>query len=369
MKIIISGGGTGGHIYPAIAIADALKRREPLIDILFVGAKGRMEMEKVPAAGYKIEGIWISGFQRKVTFSNVLFPVKVIHSLIACRSIVKTFKPDVVIGVGGYASGPLVKTAAGMGIPTVLQEQNSYAGVTNKILAKKAKVICVAYPGMEKFFPAEKIVLTGNPMRNQLVKDISRKEAADYFGLSANKKTVLAFGGSLGARTINETINNSYDLIADRNDIQVLWQIGKLYADTYLETPTAKLENVKATVFIDRMDLAYALADVVISRAGAITISELALTGKPAILVPSPHVAEDHQTHNARSLEQMGAAILIPDGEAPKKAFPEAIRLLDHPDEIAKLEYEIRKMARQDAAEDIAEIIIQLAQKKSTSWS
>lgn len=369
MKIIISGGGTGGHIYPAIAIADALKRREPLIDILFVGAKGRMEMEKIPAAGYKIEGIWISGFQRKLSFSNFLFPVKVIHSLIACRSIVNTFKPDVVIGVGGYASGPLVKTAAGMGIPTVLQEQNSYPGVTNKILAKKAKVICVAYPGMEKFFPAEKLVLTGNPMRNQLAKDISRKDAADYFGLNADKKTVLAFGGSLGARTINETIKNSYDLIADRKDIQVLWQIGKLYADTYLETPVAKLGNVKATVFIDRMDLAYALADVVIARAGAITISELALTGKPAILVPSPHVAEDHQTHNAKSLEQMGAAILIPDGEAPYKAFPEAIRLLNQPDELEKLEYQIRKMARQDAADDVADIIIQLAQKKSTKWS
>ena len=367
MKIIISGGGTGGHIYPAIAIADALKRREPLIDILFVGAKGRMEMEKVPAAGYLIEGLWISGFQRKLSFSNFLFPVKVIHSLIACRSIVEKFKPDVVIGVGGYASGPLVKTAAGLGIPSVLQEQNSYPGVTNKILAKKAKVICVAYPGMEKFFPAEKIVLTGNPMRSQLAKEITRADAAAYFGLDAGKKTILAFGGSLGARTINEIIQTSYDLIRDRNDIQVLWQIGKLYAEKYLETPTAKLDRVKATVFIDRMDFAYALADVVIARAGAITISELSLTGKPAILVPSPYVAEDHQTHNARSLEQMGAAVLIPDRTATQQAFPEALRLIDQPGELDKLEYNIRKLAKQNAADDVAEIIIQLARKKSGS--
>jgi len=367
MKIIISGGGTGGHIYPAIAIADALKRREPLIDILFVGAKGRMEMEKVPEAGYRIVGIWISGLQRKLTLANLLFPIKVIHSLWTCRSIVKSFKPDVVVGVGGYASGPLVKAAAGMGIPSVLQEQNSYPGVTNKILAKKAKVICVAYPGMERYFPAEKIVLTGNPMRSQLAKEISRDEAAAYFGLDAGKKTVLAFGGSLGARTINEIIRQSYDLVADRNDIQVLWQIGKLYADKYLDTPSAKLGRVKATVFIDRMDFAYALADVVIARAGAITISELSLTGKPAILVPSPYVAEDHQTHNARSLEQMGAAILISDGEAPHLAFPEALRLIDHPEELEKLEYHIRKLARQNAADDIADIIIQLAQQGSTS--
>ncbi|MFZ1676697.1 MAG: undecaprenyldiphospho-muramoylpentapeptide beta-N-acetylglucosaminyltransferase [Saprospiraceae bacterium] len=367
MKIIISGGGTGGHIYPAIAIADALKRRDAFIDILFVGAMGRMEMEKVPAAGYRIEGIWISGFQRKLTITNLLFPVKVVHSLLKCRSIVKSFQPDVVVGVGGYASGPLVRVAAGMGIPSVLQEQNSYPGVTNKILATKAKVICVAYPGMEKYFPAKKIRLTGNPMRSQLAKEITREEAAEYFGLDAKKKTILAFGGSLGARTINETIKNSYDLVAGRDDIQVLWQIGKLYADTYSDTPSAKLSHVKAAVFIDRMDLAYALADVVIARAGAITISELALTGKPAILVPSPYVAEDHQTHNAKSLEQMGAAILITDGNAPTKAFPEALRLLNHPEELQKLEYNIMKLAKQNAADEIADIIIQLAQKGSIS--
>jgi UDP-N-acetylglucosamine--N-acetylmuramyl-(pentapeptide) pyrophosphoryl-undecaprenol N-acetylglucosamine transferase len=361
MKIIISGGGTGGHIYPAIAIADALKKRDPLIDILFVGAKGRMEMEKVPQAGYKIEGLWISGFQRKLSMQNLLFPVKVVHSMLQCQKIVKSFRPDVVVGVGGYASGPLVKVAERMGIPTVLQEQNSYPGVTNKLLAKKAKKIFVAYEGMEKFFPAEKIEITGNPMRSHLSNEVSRDEAAQYFGLQTNKKTVLAFGGSLGARTINEIMRQSYDLIKDREDIQVLWQIGKLYAGIYPEMPVAKLGNVKATVFIDRMDLAYALADVVIARAGAITVSELSLVGKPSILVPSPYVAEDHQTHNARALEKAGAAILVTDKEAPKNAFGVALQLLENDEERSKLEHNIRMLGKPFAAEEIADHIIQLA--------
>lgn len=364
MKVIISGGGTGGHIYPAIAIADALKKREPLIDILFVGALGRMEMEKVPAAGYPIEGLWISGLQRKLTWSNLMFPVKVIHSMVRCRSIVKSFKPDVVVGVGGYASGPLVKVATQMGIPAVLQEQNSYPGITNKLLAKKASKICVAYPGMEKFFPKEKIVFTGNPMRSQLGNDLSKQEAANLYGLDPAKKTVLAVGGSLGARTINKTIQESYDLLKDRNDIQVLWQIGKLYAAHYLETPAAKLSCVSPSVYIDRMDLAYALADVVIARAGAMTISELCLTGKAAILVPSPYVAEDHQTHNAMSLVKLGAALLIADSDAPQRAFPEALRLLDHPEELNKLETEIKKLGRPNAADEVADIIFSLAQPK-----
>ncbi len=366
MKIIISGGGTGGHIYPAIAIADALKRRDPLIDILFVGAKGRMEMEIVPLAGYPIEGLWISGFQRRLTWGNLMFPVKVIHSLLQCRSIIKSFKPDVVVGVGGYASGPLVRAAAVMGIPTGVQEQNSYPGVTNKILAKKAKKIFVAYPGMEKFFPKEKIVVTGNPMRSHLGKKMSREEAANMFGLDTSKKTILAFGGSLGARTINETIRQSYELIAVRHDIQVLWQIGKLYAEKYLDPTNPRPWNVKAFVFIDRMDLAYAIADVVIARAGAITISELCLVGKPAILVPSPYVAEDHQTHNARSLENQGAAILIPDKDAPQKAFQEALRLLSRQEELTKLEQNIKKLAKPNAADEIADHIIQLASSKKS---
>jgi UDP-N-acetylglucosamine--N-acetylmuramyl-(pentapeptide) pyrophosphoryl-undecaprenol N-acetylglucosamine transferase len=362
MKIIISGGGTGGHIYPAIAIADALKRREPLIDILFVGAEGRMEMEKVPQAGYPIKGLWVSGFQRKLSFQNLLFPVKVVDSLLRCRSIVRAFKPDAVVGVGGYASGPLVRVATSMGIPGVLQEQNSYPGITNRMLAKKAAKIFVAYPGMEKHFPAEKIVFTGNPMRGQLAKDISREEAAAVFGLDPKKKTILAFGGSLGARTINEIIRQSHDLIKGRNDIQVLWQIGKFYAEKYTQEAVSKLDNVKAYIFLDRMDLAYAIADVVIARAGAITISELCLVGKPVILVPSPHVAEDHQTHNARSLEKEGAAILITDKDAPEKAFPEALRLLDAPEELSKLEHNIRLLGKPFAADEIADHIIQLAQ-------
>jgi UDP-N-acetylglucosamine--N-acetylmuramyl-(pentapeptide) pyrophosphoryl-undecaprenol N-acetylglucosamine transferase len=357
MKVIISGGGTGGHIYPAIAIAEALKKRDPLIDILFVGARGRMEMEKVPEAGYRIEGLWISGLQRKLTLSNLMFPVKVAHSLMRCRSIVRSFKPDVVIGVGGYASGPLVQVASRMGIPAVLQEQNSFPGITNKLLAKKARKICVAYPGMEKFFPATKIVFTGNPMRSQLGKEFSREEAAKVFGLDASKKTILAVGGSLGARTINETIKQSYDLLKDRDDIQVLWQIGKLYATQYLETPVAKLKGVSPSVYIDRMDMAYTLADVVIARAGAMTISELCLTGKASILVPSPYVAEDHQTHNAMSLVKLGAAILVPDGDAPQKAFPEAMRLLDHPEEVKNLETAIYKLGKPHAADEVADVI------------
>lgn len=361
MKIIISGGGTGGHIYPAIAIADALKKRDPLIDILFVGAEGRMEMEKVPQAGYPIKGLWISGFQRKLTFQNLLFPIKVLHSLWRCRNIVKQFKPDVVVGVGGYASGPLVKVAVAMGVPGVLQEQNSVPGMTNRMLAKKAARIFVAYPEMERFFPAGKISFTGNPMRGNLVKDVTREEAAQVFGLEAGKKTILAFGGSLGARTINETIRQSHDLIAGRDDIQVLWQIGKYYADKYFDTPAAKMDAVKPFIFLDRMDLAYAIADVVIARAGAITISELCLTGKAVILIPSPHVAEDHQTHNAQALVKLEAAVLIPDQFAAQKAFAEALRLIDHPEERMKLERNIKLLAKPFAAEEIADQIIQIA--------
>lgn len=364
MKIIISGGGTGGHIYPAIAIADALKKREPLIDILFVGAEGKMEMEKVPQAGYPIKGLWISGFQRRLTLQNLLFPVKVMHSLIKCRQIVKAFKPDVVVGVGGYASGPLVKVAAEMNIPSALQEQNSFPGVTNRMLAKTAEKIFVAYPGMQKYFPAEKIFYTGNPMRGQLAMDISKEDAAAYFGLDAGKKTILAFGGSLGARTINEIIQQSHDLIRDRHDIQVLWQIGKFYAEKYLSSPVASLENVKATVFIDRMDYAYTLADIVIARAGAITISELCLVGKPVILIPSPNVTGDHQTHNAKALVNNEAAVLIHDAEAPKKAIKEALRLLGDHDEMSKLEHNIRAFGKPFAADEIADHIIQLANSK-----
>ncbi len=364
MKIIISGGGTGGHVYPAIAIADALKRREPIIDILFVGAKGKLEMEKVPAAGYPIEGLWISGLQRKLTLRNLTFPFKVIHSLARCRSIVRSFRPDVVVGVGGYASGPLVQVASKMGVPAVIQEQNSYPGLTNKLLTKYADAICVAYPGMEKFFPKEKITLTGNPMRSQLSTPFTKAEAAAVFGLDPGKKTIFAVGGSLGARTINETIKQAFDQISDRNDIQVLWQIGKLYITSYSDTEVAKLDRVHPAVYIDRMDMAYAMADVVIARAGAMTISELCLTGKAAVLIPSPYVAEDHQTHNARALQDLGAAVLVPDQEAPQVAFGEAIRLLDDSTARTKLESAISQLATPEAADKIAQIIIAQPNKR-----
>jgi len=326
-----------------------------------------MEMEKVPAAGYPIEGLWISGLQRRLSFSNLLFPVKVIHSLIRCRRILRSFRPDAVVGVGGYASGPLVKAAAGMRIPSVLQEQNSFPGITNRMLAGKADKICVAYPGMEKFFPAAKIILTGNPMRSRLSDSFTREEAAKVFGLDPDKKTILAIGGSLGARTINETIKQAFDLVEDRRDIQVLWQVGKLYAAHYLDTPVAQLDHVAPFVFIDRMDMAYALADVVIARAGAMTISELCLTGKASILIPSPHVAEDHQTHNARSLVDLGAAILVSDQDAPQQAFAEALRLLESDIDRKHLEEQIRKLARPGAADEIAEIVLEVAQKGRSS--
>lgn len=361
MKIIISGGGTGGHIYPAIAIADALKRREKVIDILFVGAEGRMEMEKVPQAGYPIEGLWISGLQRKLTLSNLLFPVKLVRSMWRCRSIIRKFKPDAVVGVGGYASGPLVRVASGQGIPTILQEQNSYPGITNKWLASKANVICVAYPGMEKFFPKEKIVQTGNPMRGQLQTSVSKEEAIAFYELDPNKKTILIVGGSLGARTINETMNNAFDLLRDRSDIQVLWQIGKLYADTYLTCPTAKLDNVRPMVFVDRMDMAYAAADLVISRAGAMTISEICLLGKPSVLIPSPHVAEDHQTHNARQLVNLGAAKMISDANAATEAIPAAVKLLENSASLFEIGKAAYSLGKPHAADTISSIIIELA--------
>lgn len=365
MKVIISGGGTGGHVYPAIAIADALKRRDARIDVLFVGARGRMEMEKVPSAGYPIHGIWISGLQRKLTLSNLLFPVKVASSLLACRSILRAFRPDVVVGVGGYASGPLVRMAAWMGIPAVLQEQNSYPGMTNRALAGAAQAICVAYPGMEAYFPKEKIIRTGNPLRQHLRGHASRAEAAAFFGLSDKRRTILVLGGSLGARTINQTLRVADSLLAGRDDIQVLWQIGKLYADTYLDCATANLSNVKAFAFIDRMDMAYALADVVIARAGAMTISELCLVAKPAILVPSPHVAEDHQTHNAHALAQRGAARLVTDAEAETRALPEALRLLADEAELHRMAEAIGALATPNAAEDIAGIVIQTAKPQA----
>jgi UDP-N-acetylglucosamine--N-acetylmuramyl-(pentapeptide) pyrophosphoryl-undecaprenol N-acetylglucosamine transferase len=357
-KVIISGGGTGGHIFPAIAIADEIKRRNPSAEILFVGAKGKMEMEKVPAAGYKIEGLTIAGLQRKLTFSNFLLPFKIIKSLLGARSIIKNFKPQVVIGVGGYASGPTLKAATMLGIPTLVQEQNSFPGKTNKLLAKNVNTLCTAYEGLERFFPKEKIRLTGNPVRFEMVNIAGkRQEAFDFYKLDSAKKTILVIGGSLGARTLNQAMMEHYNLLQD-NNVQVLWQCGKLYFESLSEQLNGKeTDSIKMVQFIDRMDLAYALADVIISRAGAISVSELCLIAKPIILVPSPNVSEDHQTKNAMALVDKNAALLVKDIEAKEKLIPTAIGLLDNELLRAELSTEITKLGKPKATESIVDEI------------
>lgn len=362
MKVIISGGGTGGHIYPAIAIGHAIKEIEPDAEILFVGAKGKLEMEKVPKAGFPIEGLWISGFHRKLTLRNLLFPIKLIASLNKARSIIKRFKPDVVVGVGGYASGPILQMAASMKIPAVIQEQNSYAGVTNKILAKKVQKICVAYPNMEKYFPKEKLVFTGNPVRKDITDLADRyKEALNLFGLSQDKKTILLFGGSLGARTLNEAMKANTEVIRNNPDVQWIWQMGKIYFDDFSNCETAQLDNVIPLAFLERMELAYAAADAVICRAGALTVSELCIVAKPAILVPSPNVAEDHQTKNAMALVDEEAALLVKDVEAKEKAITTAIDLLKDEAKMKALSTQIAKLKKEQAAIDIANEILALA--------
>ncbi|MEA1786772.1 undecaprenyldiphospho-muramoylpentapeptide beta-N-acetylglucosaminyltransferase [Arenibacter sp. GZD96] len=307
-KFIVSGGGTGGHIYPAIAIANALKQKFPNAEFLFVGAKDRMEMEKVPQAGYAIKGLWISGLQRKLSVKNVLFPIKIVDSLIKARNILAHFKPDVVIGTGGFASGPLVAMASTRNIPVLLQEQNSYAGITNKLLAKKAHTICVAYDGMEQFFPKTKIVKTGNPIRSELLLESKNSnEAFQFLGLDPNKKTVLILGGSLGAKKINELIKDNLVFFKTLG-IQLIWQCGSLYYDTYKIFASS---TVKVYDFLNRMDMAYAAAEIIISRAGASSVSELCVVGKPVLFIPSPNVAEDHQTKNALTLVEKDAALLL----------------------------------------------------------
>ena len=368
MRIIISGGGTGGHVYPAIAIADAIKKIAPDAEILFVGARGKLEMEKVPKAGYPIEGLWVSGFQRKLTWRNLLFPLKLIGSWWQARQIVRRFRPDVAVGVGGYASGPTLNVATRMGIPAVLQEQNSFPGITNKLLAKRADKICVAYKGMERFFPKEKIVLTGNPVRSETFQqlDEKREEALNYFSLARGKKTIFVFGGSLGARTINEAMAASSQLIAENENVQVLWQVGKLYLETFQSCGTAKLPNVRVQPFIDRMDLAYAAADIIIGRAGALTISELCLVGKPAILAPSPNVAEDHQTKNALALVEKDAALLVKDANAKEEMVWTALEVLKNEALARRLGENIRKLALPDAAIMIAQEVLKLSNKTWT---
>lgn len=362
LKIIFSGGGTGGHIFPAVAIANEVKKLVPDAEILFVGALGKMEMEKVPAAGYKIIGIPIAGFQRKFTFSNFKLPFLIIKSLLITKKIIKEFKPDVVVGTGGYASGPLLKAATANNIPSLIQEQNSYAGITNKLLSKKVSKICVAYEGMDKFFPKEKLLLTGNPVRQDIKNvDEKRNESFSYFKLDSSKKTILVVGGSLGAKAINEAIGLGLDYFAD-NNIQLLWQTGKIYFET-AKKQSEKFQNKNIIVvdFISRMDLAYALADVVISRAGAGAISELCIVQKPCILIPLPTAAEDHQTKNAMALVNKGAAILIKDTEADKTLVDSAIQLIKNIDEQEKLKLNIKQLAFSNSANLIAKEVLKLA--------
>lgn len=364
-KFIISGGGTGGHIFPAVSIAGALKEVLPDCEILFVGANGRMEMEKVPAAGYEIVGLPIQGLYRSLTPKNLKVLCNAFKSVKMAKKIIKDFNPDAVIGVGGYASGPVLWQAQSMGIPTLLQEQNSYAGVTNKLLSKRCNRICVAYDGMEKFFPAGKITLTGNPVRSNLL-NVSEKEMAkgySEFGLKSDKKTILVIGGSLGARTINQSILNGLKDITTtyKDSVQVIWQTGKFYIDSIKEqTKDYNLDNVVITDFVSRMDLAYSIADLVISRSGASSISELCLLGKPSILVPSPNVAEDHQTKNALALSTKGAAILITDTEAPDKLAKEALSLVSDKAKLDELSKNIKLLAKPDATKTIAGEILDM---------
>lgn len=364
-KIIISGGGTGGHIFPAIAIADCLKKRYPQADILFIGAENRMEMDRVPKAGYPIEGLWISGFKRELSLDNLSFPFKLISSMLKARKILKRFKPDVVIGVGGFASGPTMKTAASMGIPIVIQEQNSYPGITNKIVAKKAAKICVAYENMEQWFPKDKIVLTGNPLRNNIVPmDDRREEGVNFFGIDPEKKTILLVGGSQGALGINRGISAQLASFKD-NDYQMIWQTGKHYYEKALkEVEENGLQNrIKCTVFIDRMDLAYAAADVVISRAGAMSISELSLLNKAVVFVPLPTAAEDHQTKNAMSLVNAKAAMIVKNAETEKELLPAVFELLKDEERQNVMRDNIARFARPNAAEDIVDQIEKILNK------
>lgn len=365
IRIIISGGGTGGHIFPAVSIANAIKEQHPEAEILFVGAEGRMEMQRVPAAGYQIIGLPVAGFDRKHLLKNISVLIKLMKSQIKARRIIKEFKPDAAVGVGGYASGPTLKVARSMGIPTLIQEQNSYAGVTNKLLAKKACKICVAYEGMERFFDKEKIILTGNPVRQNLLnQQMSREDAIRSFNLDPTKKTVLIVGGSLGARTINNCVLNGLDQIR-QSGVQFIWQTGKFYINEAKEK-VGQAENypmLHTTDFITDMAAAYSAADLVISRAGAGSISEFCLLGKPVILVPSPNVAEDHQTKNALALVAKDAALYIKDAEASEKLLKTAIETVQQPETLKKLSTNIAKLAFKDSANTIAEEVWKLALK------
>ena len=374
LKVIISGGGTGGHIFPALSIADKLMELNPETEILFVGAEGRMEMEKVPAAGYRIEGLPIAGLQRKLTLSNLALPFKVLKSISMAKKLIREFKPDIAIGVGGYASAPLLWAAGRLGIPTLIQEQNGYAGLTNKIVGKKAKSICVAYDGMERFFPADRIVFSGNPIRKEIVPATEgmRKEAMEFYGLDPQKKHIFIVGGSLGSGTLNNAMKKWIsDGCPGGEGIEVIWQCGKFYkpsVDAFMKDAEASglggavLKQIQHSDFIKRMDLAYAAADVVISRSGASSVSELCAAHKATIFVPSPNVAEDHQTHNAMALVNKEAAVLVKDSEAVEKLLPTACSLIENPEKIALLEKNIATLAKTDAAMTIAKEVYRVIQ-------
>ncbi len=356
-KIILSGGGTGGHIYPAVATAEALRRMfGDDVELLFVGAEGKMEMEKVPALGYRIEGLPVAGLQRRLTLSNLALPIKIVRSIRRARRIIREFGADCVVGFGGYASAPVLWAAQRMGIPTIIQEQNSYAGVTNKILSRRARRVCVAYENMERFFPAERIVMTGNPLRgNFSPESTNRTEALRYFGFAEDKPVILVVGGSLGTRTFNEMMKRSVDEIVSRGEVQVIWQTGKYYEaemNAFMEGKDST--GIWRGAFIERMDLAYTAADLVVSRSGACTVSELCLMGKPTLFVPSPNVAEDHQTQNARALADKGAAEMIRDAEAVECGMSRAMEIVTSADRLKTLKDNILQLAIGDAADRVA---------------
>lgn len=364
LRVIISGGGTGGHIFPAVSIANEIRAKRPDAKILFVGAEGRMEMQRVPAAGYEIKGLPIAGFNRKNLLKNIPVLFKIMKSRSMARQIIRDFRPQVAVGVGGYASGPTLNVAESMGIPTLLQEQNSYAGVTNKLLAKKARKICVAYEGMERFFPADKILFTGNPVRQNLLDcKVTKEDAVRSFGLVPGKQTILIVGGSLGARTLNDSILGNLPLVKQQSKVQFIWQTGKYYSEE-IKAELARRgcpENLKVMDFISDMSQAYAAADLVISRAGAGSISEFCLLSKPVILVPSPNVAEDHQTKNALALVQKNAALYIADADARRTLLPKAINTVSDLEKLESLSRNIIALARPNAASDIADEVIKLA--------
>lgn len=367
LRVIISGGGTGGHIFPAVSIANAVKAQHPEAKILFVGALGRMEMQRVPAAGYEIKGLPICGFDRKHLLKNISVLFKIWKSQRMARKIVREFKPMVAVGVGGYASGPTLNVCADAGIPCLIQEQNSYAGVTNKLLAKKAAKICVAYEGMDRFFPADKIVMTGNPVRqNVLNVTCTKEEARQQFGLDPAKKTILLVGGSLGARTINESMKQHLDIIREQKDVQFIWQTGKYYNEEMNAAVKAfgELPNLKVLDFISDMGAAYRAADLVISRAGASSISEFCLIGKPVILVPSPNVAEDHQTKNAMALVNHDAAVYVKDADAADMLLKQALTIVGDDQKLASLSENIKKLGLKDSADVIAREVVKLAWKE-----